>query len=143
MRENEEPKVSRRAFIKTGCTLLVGTAALGVTGCGLFDSPELRLGRLADLRKTGPWTREFNGDAIYIALNADGEPYCLSLICTHKQCTVGWNKREGRFKCPCHGGRFGKAGTPEKGPPQKPLRRFQLENRNGVLWVLNKVLTPS
>lgn len=73
--------------------------------------------------------------------------YCLWRRCTHLGCTPNWFDAEGRFKCPCHGSNFNRAGDVIAGPAPKPLWRCairladdgqmlvdkgRLENRPGV-----------
>ncbi len=48
----------------------------------------------------------------------------LSPICTHKQCTVGWNSAEKTWDCPCHGSRYKADGTVFQGPAEKNLEKI-------------------
>lgn len=45
--------------------------------------------------------------------------------CTHLGCTVRF--RDGKLRCPCHGGVFGLDGAPEEGPVTEPLERLEAE----------------
>ncbi len=135
---SDEPQCpARRRFIKQLGLSTVALATLGASGCGLFDEPEMQLGPLDDLKAEGHWIHEFNGDLIFTALNDEGQPYTLSLICSHKQCTVEYFPEQTQFICPCHKGEYTKAGTVISGKPPKPLRQFQTEIREGSVWVLN------
>lgn len=60
-----------------------------------------------------------------VFLDKDGENYrALSATCTHLGCRVAWHGEEGHFKCPCHGGVFGRDGQVISGPPPQGLHRL-------------------
>ena len=50
----------------------------------------------------------------------------LSAECTHAGCNVSWSGDKKSFVCPCHEGFFDLDGKPTGGPPQNPLRRFDV-----------------
>lgn len=56
-----------------------------------------------------------------------GEIYALNLTCTHLGCTVTVTPSE--IVCPCHGSRFDLKGNVLKGPADRPLARYRVENR--------------
>lgn len=56
-----------------------------------------------------------------------GEIYALNLVCTHLGCTVTVTPAE--IVCPCHGSRFDLKGNVLKGPADRPLSRYRVENR--------------
>lgn len=56
--------------------------------------------------------------------NDEGELIELSPICTHKQCTVGWNSTQKTWDCPCHGSRYKADGTVFQGPADKNLTKI-------------------
>lgn len=49
--------------------------------------------------------------------------YALIAKCTHLGCTPVWNDSKNKFKCPCHGSGFTKAGINFEGPAPRPLER--------------------
>ena len=61
----------------------------------------------------------------------------LSAVCTHGQCNVRYRPESNDIHCPCHGGRFTAEGINVPGtPPPRPLRKFQVEQKeDGSLWV--------
>lgn len=52
--------------------------------------------------------------------------YALSTVCTHLGCTPNWLSAEEKFKCPCHGSGFTKAGINFEGPAPRPLERYKI-----------------
>lgn len=60
-------------------------------------------------------------------------------LCTHLLCPVIPVMEEGHFHCPCHEGYFDLAdGRPIAGPPQRPLARITLEQRDGVIYATGR-----
>ena len=55
-----------------------------------------------------------------------GRLYALSTVCTHLGCTPIWMITDEKFKCPCHGSGFNKAGINFEGPAPRPLERFRI-----------------
>jgi len=51
-----------------------------------------------------------------------GTVHCVSALCTHLGCVVGFNDAEKAWECPCHGSRFAPDGTVLEGPANRPLR---------------------
>jgi len=48
----------------------------------------------------------------------------LSAVCTHLGCITQWSSDTESIACPCHGSRFRKDGTVERGPAPHPLDHF-------------------
>lgn len=76
------------------------------------------------------------GIAGYLVRNdgEDGDPtegpvIALSAACTHMGCLVNWERSDGLFRCPCHGGAFSAVGmavtTPSAVRYLAPLPRLQ------------------
>jgi Rieske Fe-S protein len=131
--------------------------ALGLPGAAYVLSPLLRadertwvdLGELAALKRAGAplsvsfryeaqrgYTRGAKQGFLYVvadAADANGVRV-LSSICTHKGCNVSWSPEESLFACPCHQGRFDRAGVPVSGPPKAPLARVPVRVEDGHLW---------
>lgn len=67
----------------------------------------------------------------------NGKIIALSPICTHLGCTVGWNNDPAypnEFHCPCHGGRYTRAGINIPGtPPTAPLHEYDMKINNGAI----------
>jgi Rieske Fe-S protein len=82
------------------------------------------------------------GARIVIARQSEGETVtsfvALSSTCPHLGCQVHWEAHNRRFFCPCHNGAFDSSGKATEGPPaqsRQELVRYELEVRNGLLFV--------
>ncbi len=64
----------------------------------------------------------------------------LSLVCPHLGCTVEVTPRE--TVCPCHGSAFDRTGKVVRGPADRPLARYDVEERGEYLAVLARPLDP-
>ncbi len=58
----------------------------------------------------------------------------VSLVCTHLGCTV--SATPGQLVCPCHGSSFDWKGAVIKGPADRPLPLYRVEERDGRIAVL-------
>ncbi|MCS6903792.1 MAG: Rieske (2Fe-2S) protein [Bacteroidia bacterium] len=125
----------RRKFLG----FLAGWIAGALQGCNFIEEKELIAGQLANLAFEKYWLREFNGKRIIIFYN-QGEPYTLSLVCTHKKCTVRYRASEGQFICPCHKGRYDIHGNVLSGKPPKPLAKYKTIIRPPYVVVLNQII---
>lgn len=67
-------------------------------------------------------------------MRVNGEIYALSLVCTHLGCTL--NVNDEKLSCPCHGSEFDRQGQVLKGPADRPLGRLKVEQRGGVVEVV-------
>lgn len=67
-------------------------------------------------------------------MQANGEIYALSLVCTHLGCTL--NVTSEKLSCPCHGSEFDRQGMVLKGPADRPLKRLSVELRDGMVEVV-------
>ena len=130
--------MKRKEFIQSGLTAGIGLCALqSLSGCALFDEPEMLVCTLAELKTNSFFTSRFNRKKIF-ATYLDDELVIFSLICRHKKCTVAWEEDEELFLCPCHEGTYDKYGEVIDGPPPGPLYRFKYEIRGDEVWVLNE-----
>lgn len=67
-------------------------------------------------------------------LRDGGGVYALSLVCTHLGCTVTVSSES--LSCPCHGSEFDRQGRVLKGPADRALQRFVVEERDGKVEVV-------
>jgi menaquinol-cytochrome c reductase iron-sulfur subunit len=156
--------VTRRQFA-VGMTQLGGLAVAAMWGVpiiGWMLSPLIRDKEDVVWRQVGPVTNlepesptrfdvEFPSQVVwkvptdywivYAVRYNDGSFKAFSNICTHMQCPVRWEPALGQFLCPCHGGLYDITGRNVGGPPPEPLPQWQhYIDRNGVLWVSNRLL---
>ena len=127
-----DPGQSRRKFLGTALTLLVGAV-----GLGKFLSPKLPPGRT--LLSVAGAELPAGGALVYreervTLIREGGEVYALSLVCTHLGCTVQVTPTG--LLCPCHGSSFDRGGRVLRGPADRPLRRLKVELRDGWYRVL-------
>lgn len=137
--------MERREFITTTVKAALGVALVGsVAGCGLLHDDHIDVCTLDALRQDGHRVLDFNDEAVFVGLDAQGQPYALSLICTHKQCTVRFKPDLGEFRCPCHQGRYDAQGRVLAGKPPRPLARLGVRIENGVVqvWAEPEAETP-
>ncbi|MFT3701864.1 MAG: Rieske (2Fe-2S) protein [Agriterribacter sp.] len=59
----------------------------------------------------------------------------LSLICTHQQCTVGYDASDNDFKCPCHGSEYSITGAVTQGPATNALTKYAVAISGNTLTV--------
>jgi glycine/D-amino acid oxidase-like deaminating enzyme/nitrite reductase/ring-hydroxylating ferredoxin subunit len=62
-----------------------------------------------------------HGHNVACSRDQDAKAVCVSAVCPHLGCLVGWNKAEKTWDCPCHGSRFRADGSVLAGPAESPL----------------------
>ncbi len=129
----------RRGLLKNILYGALALAALPLPWLGWkFLKPQVQRRKLAPLDigaaadfSAGSYRRISYGDRpVGILRSAAGELRAFDLRCTHANCIVNWN-RESEFVCPCHGGRFDAEGRVNLLPPEKPLLRLDIAEREG------------
>ena len=68
---------------------------------------------------------ERTGEAFAAYVDEHGTQHLFSARCTHMGCTVGWNRAEHTWDCPCHGSRFRPTGEVISGPAEAPLAQVE------------------
>jgi nitrite reductase/ring-hydroxylating ferredoxin subunit len=138
----DEQYVNRRQFTKfltlTSFAMLAGN--LWILARSLFHRPavfdandiaaigEVPVGSVKLFAYPSP------DDPCILVRTAPDQYVAYSQKCTHLSCAVYYEKEQNRLECPCHQGFFSVAdGSVLQGPPQRPLPRITLENRNGRL----------
>lgn len=127
--------LSRKDFLSL-CAC-AGAATL-LPACGLFDDKEMRICTQSELQNVPFLIRTFNGKDVFIRKEAEGKLLLMSLVCTHKKCTVKYHTSEKSFICPCHDGTYDENGKVVSGPPPHNLHRFKYELRGEEVWILNE-----
>ncbi len=90
---------------------------------------------LADLAEDAATWVEHLGQQIAI-IRVDGGAMAFNGACPHLGCIVQWDGPARAFKCPCHGAVFNDKGEPVAGPVNAPLRKVQVEIKDGVLRIM-------
>ena len=69
-----------------------------------------------------------------------GEFYAYEQRCTHRACSVDYDRRTNRLECPCHRGSYEvTTGNVLQGPPPRPLGQIDIELRaGGEVWAVGK-----
>ena len=93
---------------------------------------------VGEIGKTTAYVRAYNEqvDGDMSTLPERDVPFiAVSTRCMHLGCPVRYVDASKRFICPCHGGVYNFDGKVAGGPPVRPLDRFYLRIRNGLLEV--------
>lgn len=72
-------------------------------------------------------------------VSSGGRLFALSPVCSHLGCLVTWSRSEGRFLCPCHGGKYDMEGNVLEGPPPAPLARLPMKVEGNRVYIGLKV----
>jgi menaquinol-cytochrome c reductase iron-sulfur subunit len=81
------------------------------------------------------WREVVSAQSVYVTRGADGQLIVLSAICPHLGCSVGWQKNNDIFYCPCHGGRYKPDGAHISGPPPRGMDPLPHKIEDGKLMV--------
>lgn len=124
----------RRRFIKT---IILATAAAAAFWRFLVPTRKPAAKPLLEVKKS---EIPPSGALVYkrsrVVVIRNGEDfYAMSLVCTHLGCTV--NVTPDTLVCPCHGSVFDRQGQVVKGPSDRPLERYRVEDRGETLVVLS------
>jgi len=141
----EEEDVTRREFVRY-LVLASGAFATANIGIAAWSSTRIvNVGEprpivaLEDIPENGSYLFRYptkDDPAILVRLS-DGELHAFSQKCTHLGCVVIFEAAEEEFYCPCHEGFFdASTGGAIAGPPDRPLGRILVEDREGMVWAL-------
>ncbi len=147
---------SRRKFFKylvNGIAAAI-TGILGIPLTGLYVLPAFKkrkvvwkkCGRVEDFQigeiKLVPlepverrqWPEDWGTEAAFVYRKSATDFVIYNLHCTHVGCPVNWSPSAKRFFSPCHGGVFDQDGRVLAGPPPRPLDRYEVKVRKGVVY---------
>jgi Rieske Fe-S protein len=68
----------------------------------------------------------------------DGQLKAFSAVCTHLGCIVQYRKDFQHIWCACHNGHYNLKGINIKGPPPRPLTPYDVNVKNGNVYVSKK-----
>ena len=121
---------------------------LGVLAAVLFGYPvrparakalALSLDKVDKLQSVGGSTMlKVQGKNVLFIRDTETTVRALDPTCTHKGCTVSFNKTSNRVECPCHGSVFDSLGKVLGGPASRDLKSYgaTLEDRS-ILFSLD------
>jgi cytochrome b6-f complex iron-sulfur subunit len=98
-------------------------------------SPQFRAGPIEDYPEVGVYEQFKQSEQVWMVRLPGARLVALSTICTHLGCTPNWLPNDAKFKCPCHGSGFRMSGINFEGPAPRPLPRYKIEVRDGIVWV--------
>jgi Rieske Fe-S protein len=154
----KSPHLSRNEFVKIA-TVVLGSimgAVVGLPAIGYLLSPALRKESSDAWISAGPiesypvgtptlftftrttingWEKTVNSYGAYIYRETDQEVTAFDNTCTHLSCRVTWQDGEQIYWCPCHDGAFDAEGVVLKGPPPRPLDRYETKVEDDTLFI--------
>jgi cytochrome b6-f complex iron-sulfur subunit len=75
-------------------------------------------------------------DEPVLLIRGEGEKItAISAVCTHLDCLVGYRKSNNDIFCKCHSSSFNLEGIPVEGPAKKPLPKYKIEIKDGIVYV--------
>jgi arsenite oxidase small subunit len=127
-------------FLTLGSALLAG-ANVAIAIAGMGAAPDILKPKRIDGAETLPaggsllFRYPTEEDPCILVRDRDGELRAYSQVCTHLACAVVHRPEENVLFCPCHHGYFNvEEGRPVAGPPERPLPRITLEEREGAIF---------
>ncbi len=156
--KNSAYHLNRRDFVKIVTTFLGSIMAIiiGVPGIIYLISPALKENKLEDVVLLGPlenypigiptkfsftrkringWEKTVKSYGVYVYRRNETQLIVFSDICTHLACIVKWQADIQEYVSPCHDGHFSIEGNVTKGPPPRPLDRYEHEIKDGNLVI--------
>jgi len=91
--------------------------------------------RTIDIKRVDGWRSSTQQNGVYVVPTGGGQLKVLSSVCPHLGCAVRWVGKEDKFRCPCHGGTFTRAGVYVSGPPLRGMDELESKVENGSLKV--------
>jgi len=128
--------ISRRRFVK-GISTFLATLLLPV-GWLRAESKKLAfsLSKIKKLEAVGGWAiLKIKGHHILFIRESTDTVKAVDSVCTHKKCTVEYNRESKKIICPCHGSEFhtdGKVLTP---PAKEPLKSYPVTLSDGKVVI--------
>lgn len=94
------------------------------------------VGTVEQLEGDGSILDQNRAKPVMVVRNPDTkELSAVNPTCTHKGCTVEFDKEANRFACPCHGAKYSLDGAVVEGPAERPLANFDSKEENGAVLV--------
>jgi carotenoid phi-ring synthase / carotenoid chi-ring synthase len=129
----------QRQFRVVGCDAIEGsiTVLRYASPQASADSPQFVLATIAAGAIPPGQFVSVSSATTDIWVGASGDGYlALDARCTHMGCKVNWTPADAEFVCPCHGGRYDRAGKNIAGPPPAPLNKLGTRVYEGQVQIL-------
>ncbi len=146
------PKLNRREFTTVVMTFLgsIMGVVIGFPLIGYIISPAIKGKKVDDWVSLGPlanyplgeptlysftrtkvngWEQTTNSYGVFVLRESETEVIVLSNVCTHLSCRVSWAPDTQTFNCPCHDAKFDINGQVVYGPPPRPLKKWDKEEK--------------
>ncbi|MFQ5708478.1 MAG: Rieske 2Fe-2S domain-containing protein [bacterium] len=136
-RRNFFSRAGWAAFFSFVGTMLIGSLRFMFPRVLFEPSPVFKAGYPDDYPVGTVSTKWIKDQRVWIVHNEEGI-YAIFAQCTHLGCTPRWLDAENKFKCPCHGSGFTRAGINFEGPAPRPLERIQVTLAEDGELLLNK-----
>ena len=124
---DQDPKLSRRNFLKVGIGALSALAVMEVGGAGFFF--------LQARSQEGEFGEIVPAARFFLIRAPDGGFLAVHNRCPHLGCAVTWVPQEEKFLCPCHASTFDFYGNFESPPVPRPLDTFAVQIEDGKVMV--------
>jgi len=145
---NGDP-LPRRTFLANlvlGVASSLGLGALGARFFAFLSPPapperevEFSAGPLAAIPDGGGAIVHLPSGHVALERTGDGVR-AFSAVCTHLGCVIQWRPDPtAAWFCPCHRGRYDRAGRVVSGPPPRALAAIPAEVRGGEVFVRMKL----
>jgi len=127
---------SRRNFLKAGSILLAALLLPINLIMAKTKKIAFSLNKVKKLKKIGGWAiLKIKGNHILFIRDTKESVKAVNSVCTHKKCTVEYNRESKKISCPCHGSEFhtdGKVLTP---PAKEPLKSYPVTLSDGKVVI--------
>jgi menaquinol-cytochrome c reductase iron-sulfur subunit len=150
-------KIKRRSFLEMVifslvglCSLLVSVPVVGFVFEPLFHAlhpvwrpvgkvDSFRIGETVAVQFQDASPLEWAGmaaeSAAWLRRESKDSFIAFAVNCSHLGCPVQWKGDAQLFMCPCHGGVYYKDGSVAAGPPPRPLSRYSVRLRDGMVEI--------
>ena len=147
--KNPKDQVNRRTFcnrlLATSSGLLVGASALKSVAADHVSQvayPPLRIEGAEGLMPSSSLYFNYPNrtDPAVLVRSQTGEYYAFGQKCSHRGCSVYFDRNRRCLACPCHKGAFdAETGFVLNGPPTQPLDQIVLQMRaGGAVWAVGR-----
>jgi cytochrome b6-f complex iron-sulfur subunit len=72
---------------------------------------------------------------VIVVKDSNNQILAVNSVCTHRGCTVEWQKDSNSLFCPCHNAKFTPDGQVLAKPAKTPLASYEVKEENGVVLV--------